>query len=300
MKYFIGSVCGHLLLIVIFCIYGSYTDQKVNQQVGDGKAEGGSGPSTYEVAIEFQTSASATIAAPAAQTTSQPELQPKTEPTPEKTPPIKEPPIKEAEKPAEQLNLKKKKEQLKEKIKKDNQKKEKDIAKINKNRKNQKEESKNTKNPSRSGNNESTSGNSNGKNNYNSTENNNPEKNNGKGIGSGSGNGVGAGIGTGLAQSEAAMAATIGEIQTKIMAHWFPPMEFIARKDIVIEVEIKLDAEGNIISYVLLNPQNTEAYKAVAATVLRTLNDPRVSPLPVGNHKRLRNIVLKFCPRDLI
>ncbi len=122
----------------------------------------------------------------------------------------------------------------------------------------------------------------------------------GNGEGHGNGTNKGKGFGEGKASDDAEIASTIYEIQNKIMHFWFPPEEFAARKDITIEVEIHLDNNGNIISYQLINPKPTDEYRAIAASVLRVLNDPRVVPLPIGKHKRFNNIILKFCPRDLI
>jgi len=121
-----------------------------------------------------------------------------------------------------------------------------------------------------------------------------------QGEGKGPGTAKGKGFGEGKASDDAAIASAVYEIQTKIMQYWFPPEEFAARKDIVIEVEIHLDAAGNITSHTLLNAKNTEEYRAVAASVLRVLNDPRVVPLPIPKNKRFNNIILKFCPRDLM
>jgi len=128
-------------------------------------------------------------------------------------------------------------------------------------------------------------------------------KGKGDGDGFGEGNTKGKGKGDGKAAKEAeeaALAQAVYDIQTKIMQFWFPPEEFAARQDIVIVVELKLDQAGNILAYKLVDAKETIEYRAVAASVLRVLNDPRVTPLPIGNNKKLSNIILKFCPRDLL
>lgn len=128
-------------------------------------------------------------------------------------------------------------------------------------------------------------------------------KGNGDGDGFGEGKTKGKGKGDGKAAKEAeeaALAQAVYDIQTKIMQFWFPPEEFAARQDIVIIVELKLDQSGNILAYKLVDAKETVEYRAVAASVLRVLNDPRVTPLPIGNNKKLSNIILKFCPRDLL
>ena len=125
------------------------------------------------------------------------------------------------------------------------------------------------------------------------------EHTNEKGFGNSNAKGTGAGD---KGKEDSAIASAISEIQAKIMQYWFPPEEFAARNDIAIDIELNLDDKGNIISYKLLNPQNTYEYKCVAASVFRVLNDSRVFPLqlPKIKNKTFNNIVLHFCPRDII
>lgn len=125
--------------------------------------------------------------------------------------------------------------------------------------------------------------------------------NNGMGTGTNGDTGKnGNGNGISDAETDAAIASAICNIRAKIMQYWFPPEKFCARDDIIVEVELILEETGYIHSYRFLNQKNTEGYKAVAASITRTLNDPRVVPLPVENNKRLLTLVLKFCPRDVI
>jgi len=131
---------------------------------------------------------------------------------------------------------------------------------------------------------------------------------NGVGNGSGSGNGNGNGNGSGNGSSNGTCDNTgvknvqlqeaIGNIQQRIMQYWFLPEEF--DENIEVLIELQLDTLGKILSYKLLNKKNTKEYIAVANSVLRTLNDPRVTPLPVGGNKKLTHIILKFCPKDLM
>lgn len=120
-------------------------------------------------------------------------------------------------------------------------------------------------------------------------------KGNGKGI-----DGDGDGLGSAKKRTDEQIAEAISAIQRRIMDYWHPPEEFAARSDINIEIELFLDDKGNILSYKLLNQQDTPAYKAVAASVIRVLHDPNVVPLPVSKHKKFNNIILKFCPRDVL
>lgn len=121
--------------------------------------------------------------------------------------------------------------------------------------------------------------------------------NNSSGIGTGTGPGIGSGNGNEKAQ---ALTEGISKIQAKIMKHWAPPEKFAARKDIIIEIELTLNIDGEIESFRIINRKEDEAYKCVAESVLRAIQDPRVNPLPINKNKELTQIILRFCPRDMI
>lgn len=123
---------------------------------------------------------------------------------------------------------------------------------------------------------------------------------NGKGYGSGEGSGTGTGIKSGIGigfNKEEQIASTIENVQKKIMQYWFLPEDVSA--DITVIIELNLDPNGNITGYKLLNKQNSKEYMLIANSVLRTLNDPRVNPLPISKLIKLDKLILKFCPKDL-
>ena len=86
------------------------------------------------------------------------------------------------------------------------------------------------------------------------------------------------------------------DVRNRITAYWFVPEG--CRRDIVIEIELIIDDAGNIVGNKLLNKKNDDDYFKVASSVIRAVNDPRVSPLPTRGRK-LPKIVWKFCPKDL-
>ena len=115
----------------------------------------------------------------------------------------------------------------------------------------------------------------------------------GSGKGNGKGNGIGNGIGDGVSLNK-----KLDEIQVKIIQNWFPPQKYAARADLVVEVEIFINPEGEIYKYNVLNSSQAEDFKEIEESVIRVLNDPRKGKMPY--HKDLNNIVLRFCPRDAL
>lgn len=120
------------------------------------------------------------------------------------------------------------------------------------------------------------------------------------GLGKGQGIGKSDGKGSGYVDQKGIISKGVAKIQQKIMAHWSPPAAYAARSDIKVEIELRLDQDGYIISHRLINRQNNEDYNAVAESVLRTINDPRILPFPIEKNKELQHITLCFCPRDVV
>jgi preprotein translocase subunit SecD len=95
--------------------------------------------------------------------------------------------------------------------------------------------------------------------------------------------------------------AFLMDLQTKIKNNWFPPEEFAARGDIVIYVQIRISETGHITSYKIMNPQDSREHKAVAASVIRTMNYLKSSPLPLnGRQIRPTTLTITFSPKDVL
>lgn len=99
-------------------------------------------------------------------------------------------------------------------------------------------------------------------------------------------------------------ASEIDAVRAKIRPCWSVPAGAKGAKDLVVDVDMELSADGTVIKAEIVDKRrmaNDPYYNIAAESARRAVLDPKCNPLPLpkGKHDQWKDLTMSFNPKDM-